>query len=171
MQIRSAPSFVAIDFETADYQPDSACALGLARVKGGVLQDCHYYLIKPPRTRFCFTHIHRLTWQDVADQPTFGELWPRIAPLLEGAEFLAAHNAGFDRRVLRSCCETYGFLPPPLPFRCTMELARQVWRIYPTRLPDVCRHLGIALNHHHAVSDAEACARIVLAAFRSGKLR
>jgi DNA polymerase-3 subunit epsilon len=52
-----------------------------------------------------------------------------------------------------------------------MELARQVWRIYPTRLPDVCRHLGIALNHHHAVSDAEACARIVLAAFRSGKLR
>lgn len=163
------PSFVAIDFETAEYQFNSACAVGLVRVEKGLIRDCHYYLIRPPRPRFCFTHIHGLTWEDVADQPTFGELWPRLLPLLEGAEFLAAHNAGFDRAVLRSCCETYGLLPPPLPFRCTMELARRVWRIYPTKLPDVCQQLGIALNHHHAASDAEACARIVLAALKAGK--
>jgi DNA polymerase-3 subunit epsilon len=31
-------------------------------------------------------------------------------------------------------------------------------------LKSVCRRLGIALNHHDAGSDAEACARIVIAA-------
>ena len=29
----------------------------------------------------------------VATAPTFGELWPKLTPMLEGAEFLAAHWA------------------------------------------------------------------------------
>jgi DNA polymerase-3 subunit epsilon len=45
-----------------------------------------------------------------------------------------------------------------------VRLARRVWGIYPTRLSDVCRRLGIPLRHHDAASDAEACARIVIAA-------
>ena len=52
----------------------------------------------------------------------------------------------------------------PAPVR----LARAQWRIYPTALPDVCRHLRIPLRHHDAKSDAEACARIVLAAEAEG---
>ena len=52
----------------------------------------------------------------------------------------------------------------PLPFVCTMQLARQTWGVRPTRLPDVCRFLGIPLQHHDALSDAEAAARIVIAA-------
>ncbi|MFA5187667.1 MAG: exonuclease, partial [Patescibacteria group bacterium] len=38
----------------------------------------------------------------------------------------------------------------------------------PTKLPDVCRRLKIPLNHHDAASDAEACARIVMAAMQDG---
>jgi len=30
------PTFVAIDFETADYRPDSVCALVLVRVEAGL---------------------------------------------------------------------------------------------------------------------------------------
>ena len=45
-----------------------------------------------------------------------------------------------------------------------MRMARAAWDLYPTKLPDVCRRLGIALRHHDALSDAEACARIVLLA-------
>jgi DNA polymerase III subunit epsilon len=33
----------------------------------------------------------------------------------------------------------------------------------------VCRYLRIPLRHHDAASDAEACARIVIAAFESGR--
>jgi DNA polymerase-3 subunit epsilon len=35
-------------------------------------------------------------------------------------------------------------------------------------LPDVCRYLGIQLNHHNALSDAEACAQIVISAAQDG---
>ena len=51
-----------------------------------------------------------------------------------------------------------------LPFLCTVKLARATWNLYPTKLPDVCRHLGLDLDHHDAASDANACARIVVAA-------
>src|SRR5262245_12567910 len=91
--------FVAIDFETADYYPDSACALAAVVVDGEEVVGQKYVLIRPPRTRVVFTHIHTITWQDVADQPTFGEHWPAFVPLFAGAEFIAAHNAPFDRGV------------------------------------------------------------------------
>ena len=58
--------------------------------------------------------------------------------------------------------------PPKRPFVCTVELARAKWGIYPTTLPDVCRRLGISLRHHEPGPDAEACARIVLAAEAEG---
>ena len=157
-------NFVAIDFETANYARDSACAVGLVKVVGGEIVDKAVHLIKPPTREFVFTYIHGLTWNDVATSADFGQLWPTLEPLLEGAEFLAAHNASFDRGVLQGCCASYGIAVPSLPFRCTVQMARRAWNIRPTKLSDVCRKLGIALNHHEALSDAMACARIVLAA-------
>ena len=160
------PTFVALDFETADYPRDSACALGLVRVENHRIVRRTYHLIRPPRRRFSFTYLHGITWEDVAHQPTFAELWPSLTPFLEDVDFLAAHNASFDRSVLQRCCETAGLIPPGLPFECTVRLARQTWDIFPTKLNDVCDHLGITLKHHHAASDAEACALIVIAAHR-----
>ena len=156
--------FASIDFETADYGADSACAVALVRVCNGRIVARGQRLIRPPRRGFAFTHIHGISWSDVRDEPRFGEVWREMAPLLEGTGFLAAHNAPFDRNVLRACCDAAGLRPPALDFTCTVRLARRVWGIYPTKLPDVCRHLGIPLRHHDAASDAEACARIVMAA-------
>jgi DNA polymerase-3 subunit epsilon len=45
-----------------------------------------------------------------------------------------------------------------------VRLARTTWALHPANLPTVCRRLGIDLLHHDAGSDAEACARIVIAA-------
>ncbi len=155
-------SFVAIDFETADTGRDSACAVALVRVDDGRITRVETRLIRPPRSRFQFTHIHGLTWQDVADEPPFAEIWPELAPVLDGAAYMVAHNASFDRSVLRACCEAAGLEPPTLPFACTMRLARQAWSLRPTRLPDLCRHLDIPLKHHDPTSDARACARAMI---------
>lgn len=161
-------AFVAIDFETANHAPDSACAVGLVRVAGGRIVAEEAFLIRPPTPRFAFTWVHGLTWGHVREAPAFGDLWPRIAAFIRGAAFLAAHNAPFDRGVLTACCRACGTAPPPQPFVCTVRLARARWGIRPTRLPDVCRHLGLDLNHHEALSDARACAGIVLAARAEG---
>lgn len=49
-----------------------------------------------------------------------------------------------------------------------MRLARQIWGIYPTTLPDVCRRLRLPLDHHDPLSDAKACAKIIIKAIESG---
>jgi DNA polymerase-3 subunit epsilon len=157
---------VAIDFETADLALDSACAVALIRVEDLQIVQREVRLLRPPRKYFQFSYLHGITWDQVADQPTFGQLWPELSRLLDGIQFLAAHNARFDRSVLTACCQGAALPLPRLPFECSMLLARSTWGIYPTKLPDVCAYLGVPLKHHEAGSDAEACARIVIAARR-----
>jgi DNA polymerase-3 subunit epsilon len=156
--------FVALDFETADYGRDSACAVALVRVEGSRIAARASRLIRPPRKQFMFTSIHGISWTDVAGEPTFARVWKDIRGLLSGAEFLAAHSAPFDKSVLNACCASARLKAPEIPFVCTVKLARRTWDLYPTKLPDVCRHLGLELKHHDALSDAKACAQIVLAA-------
>jgi DNA polymerase-3 subunit epsilon len=156
--------FVALDFETADRARDSACALAIVRVEGAHITAREQRLIRPPRREFEFTHVHGISWHDVRDQQPFCSVWRSMAQLLDGADFIAAHNARFDRDVLEACCAAARLVPPAQRFECTVALARKRWKLYPTRLPDVCRRLGLTLNHHNALSDAEACAQIVLAA-------
>lgn len=161
-------AFVAIDFETATFRRDSACAIGLAVGSDNRIVLSRTYLIRPPSPRFTFSDLHGLTWNDVRDAPSFAELWPTLGAWIRGAAFLAAHNAPFDRSVLHACCARYGLVAPRLPFICTVQLARTQWGIRPTKLPDVCRRLRIPLRHHDAEADAVACARIVLAARAAG---
>jgi DNA polymerase-3 subunit epsilon len=158
------PTFVAIDFETADPGADSACAVALVRVEGWEVTAKVSRLIRPPRRWIQFSYIHGIEWEHVADQPAFGQVWPELIPLLDGAKNLVAHNAPFDRGVLRACCEAAGLEMPATPFLCTVQLARRTWNLRPANLPAVCRHLDIPLKHHDPLSDAEASARIVIAA-------
>ena len=166
--VPSKDIFVALDFETADQYRDSACSIALVRVEGGRVVKRAHYLIRPPRQTFVFTYIHGIRWSDVAKKPAFDELWPDVKGLLDGANFIAAHNATFDASVLNACCCKAELKAPPHPFVCTVKLARSAWGIFPTKLPDVCRHLGLKLDHHNALSDAEACAGIVIAARKAG---
>jgi DNA polymerase-3 subunit epsilon len=164
------PIFAAIDFETADYGHDSACAVAVIRVEGQAIVERTHFYIRPPRRHFVFSYLHGISWNDVVDAPTFRQLWPALQEKLAGVEFLAAHNANFDRSVLRTCCEQACLSAPSHSFQCTVRLARTVWNIYPTTLPDVCRYLRIPLRHHNAGSDAEACAQIVITALEAGML-
>jgi DNA polymerase-3 subunit epsilon len=157
-------AFVAIDFETANRSSSTACAVALVRVEGDQIVERVVDLIRPPTQHFEFTDLHGISWSHVKAKRAFCAVWRSLRPLLEGADFLAAHNAKFDRGVLGSCCQASRVPKPALPFVCTVKLARARWQLYPTRLPDVCEFLGLPLRHHDPMSDAEACARIVLAA-------
>jgi DNA polymerase III subunit epsilon len=161
--------FAAIDFETADYGRDSACSVAVVVADSGKIIYQGSSLIRPPRRNFVFTYLHGISWEDVAGQPDFKEFWPKLRPIFKDVDFIAAHNASFDRSVLHACCGEAGVAPPDHAFLCTMKLARRLWNLRPTRLPDVCRYLGIGgLTHHDAASDALACAKIVLETAESG---
>ena len=115
------PTFIAIDFETADHGRDSACAVGIVKVRGTRIVHEETRLIRPPRRTFCFSYLHHITWEDVADKPAFRQVWRTLRPLFEDVDFLAAHNAPFDRSVLHKCCETARIRPPHQDFVCTVR--------------------------------------------------
>ncbi len=138
------------------------------RVEGDRITRTESRLLRPPRREFVFTHIHGIEWEHVQQERPFGEVWPELAPLFEGVDFVAAHNASVDRGVLDACCAAAGLAAPTARSVCTVERARRAWVLPSARLNVVCEHLGIPLKHHDAASDAQACARIILRAREEG---
>jgi DNA polymerase-3 subunit epsilon len=157
--------WTAIDFETASRERASACALGLAVIENGAIVERRDWLIQPPGNYFepINTRIHGIHADLVAQEPEFDEVWPEIEPYLRDAVVLA-HNAPFDVGVLRASLARYELpVPSTAGWVCTVTMSRRVWPdLADHRLSSVCRHCGIALDHHVAASDAAACASIAL---------
>jgi DNA polymerase III subunit epsilon len=159
---------VALDFETADYGADSACALGIVSIENGQITKSEARLIKPPRERFVFTYIHGITWDHVRGEADFGDVWEDFRHHWSDADYLVAHNAPFDRKVLYTCCLKAGMAKPETPFICTVRIARTHFKFKPANLAYVSDQLGIVLKHHDAGSDALACATIAAKAMLEG---
>ena len=140
--------------------------MGVVVVRGGEVTDTFYRLIRPrPNyySRFT-TAIHGLTYEDTAEAPDFATVWQEIGPRIEGLP-LVAHNSPFDEGCLKAVFDLYGMPYPGYTFYCTCRASR---RIFGRRLPNHQLHTVSAAcgyeleNHHHALADAEACARIAL---------
>ena len=58
--------------------------------------------------------------------------------------------------------EAFGCQAPKIPFHCTLKGARRALPLQSRGLDCVCGYFGIGLDHHHALSDARACAEIFL---------
>ena len=168
-----ALNFTAIDFETANGSPASPCAVGLVRVRDGKIDDSLALLIQPPYPNDFFSpfniQVHGINPTDVADAPT----WPQaLALMLEfmGEDILVAHNAGFDMGVLTSSAALIDAPLPAFEYACSLMIARKTYNIESYRLNAVAYAIGHEeFNHHDALADADACARIMIhAADRHG---
>lgn len=155
--------FVAIDFETANANRSSACSLGLVEVQGGVITSEQVWLIDPQQPfDYRNTQIHGITPAMINGMPTFYELWPTIEPLLQGKQVIA-HNASFDMSVLRYCLDQSGIDYPTFQYYCTYLLSKKMLQdISSYKLNVIAAYYDITLNHHEALDDARACAKILL---------
>ena len=165
---RNEVNFVAIDFETANYDMRSACSIGAAIVERGRIVKTVSALIRPPSVcgRFepRFTAIHGITADDVRGARPFEDIWPDLFPLFDKT-ILVAHNMRFDRSVLLHLIAHYGLRPPESTSLCSLGVARRAWPgLASHSLSAVATHLEIELDHHNAESDAAASAAIVLCA-------
>lgn len=155
--------FVALDFETANGTRESACSLGLALMdEEGKLLDTWYSLIKPPSTWFdpAMTAIHGLTADDVADAPTFDEVWPKAMDFI-GGRIVVAHNAAFDMGILKAMLLWYGMEVPPLPYLCTVKISRKIWPDMDNhKLTHLSEEFGMEYQAHYALDDAVNCAKV-----------
>jgi len=160
--------FIAIDFETANEKRNSACAIGITRVRDNAIVDSFSRLFRPLEMRFASwnTKVHGLTENDVQDCPTLNELWPDILPIIEN-QLVVAHNASFDISVLRHTLHAASIPIPRITYLCTVQLARNVWpRLASHTLDFLADSFAIALEHHDAGSDSQATAQLVLRALQ-----
>ncbi|MBD5317594.1 MAG: 3'-5' exonuclease [Bacteroides sp.] len=161
-------SFVAIDVETANNHPTSICSIGAVKVVDGLITDTFYELVKP-EPDYYFRHftenIHGIGRADTEDARCFAEVWADVDSFLEGLP-LVAHNKAFDEKCIRAAHRCYGMDYPDYEFHCTLVTARRTIprQLCPSfSLPNLCSFLGIPFdNHHNALADAEACAKIAL---------
>lgn len=159
-------NFVAIDFETANNAQSSACALGLVRVEAGLIVERKAWLIKPTPLEMGFYQkkVHKIELKDLLDKPSFDEIWEELKPFLED-QVVIAHNASFDFGVLNSVWTHYGIKPVRLTRMCSIALSRLAWqneRGYGLSTLVQSKLDNYSFNHHDALADAEACARLVL---------
>jgi DNA polymerase-3 subunit epsilon len=158
--------FTAIDFETANSSSASACAVGLARVRDGVVVQTAGWLIQPPPGHDRFfgvnTRIHGIREDDVRSAKGWSAQLEGLAAFI-GDDVLVAHNAGFDVSVLRRACEATADPCPPYRYVCSLQVARRVYQLDSYRLPSVAAVAGFMdFAHHDAAADALACAHIMI---------
>lgn len=158
--------FTAIDFETANGSPASACAVGLVKVRDGEVVDRIGWLIRPPAGHDHFSEwnirIHGITPWMIEDAIEWRLQLPELVAWIDG-DLLVAHNAGFDMGVLRAACEASGSAVPEFGYLCSLQVARRTYRLDSYRLPVAAAAAGYgAFAHHDATADAEACAAIVI---------
>jgi len=157
-------NFTAIDFETANNFRRSACSMGLAKVRNGIIVETKYWLVKPDPLEVGYFQqkVHGLTLEDLFDKPTFQEQWEEIGEYLKD-EMLVAHNSSFDLSVLEHLCIHYGIDHYIPSYFCTLKASKVHWKgELSYSLSYLCTRLGIELSHHHAESDAIACAKIAI---------
>lgn len=161
-------TFTAIDFETA--HANFPCEIGLTRVENGIVLESKSWLIKPacfPYMNYWNQKVHGISSSDVVSASTFEELWSELKPWFED-NYLVAHNAAFDMRVLRAALNHYDLAIPLAEYFCSVSLSRKIWKHLPSHtLGTVSQYHNIKFNHHRAGDDAMACALITLKAFET----
>lgn len=158
--------FAAIDFETANGHRCSVCSVGVVVVRGGVMADRFYSLIKPEPNYYSWfcQRVHGLGPNDTDDADVFPVVWEKVAPLIGGLP-LVAHNKMFDEGCLRAVMQVYQMDWPDYEFYCTLLASRrQLRNLENHQLHTVAAACGYNLeHHHHTLADAEACAAIAIA--------
>jgi DNA polymerase-3 subunit epsilon len=86
------------------------------------------------------------------------------------SDLLVAHNASFDMGVLAASATAISKELPEIFYGCSLKIARKTYNLDSYRLNAVAYAVGHEeFEHHNALADSEACARIVIhAANRHG---
>lgn len=168
----SDPGWVVIDTETSGFQPGTARMISLAVLtidSQGQIEQSVVSLLNPgvdPGP----THIHGVTAQMLAHQPTFADIADDVLAVLHGRT-LVAHNVAFDYSFLAAEAELIGAVLPTDTVMCTVELARRLHLgLDNVRLETLAQHWGITQHHaHDAYDDAVVLSRVLTQALQHAR--
>ncbi len=149
--------FVAMDFEylyLARY--DTPCAVGLVKVINNVVVEKFYSLIYQPDMAGVLAPNNGIVPGMLVDAPRYEEVYRRMVDFI-GNYPIVAHNAGTEHKIL-------DVTPYPTELKClaNSQFINTDALSGHRSLETLCKEYDIPLNHHNALSDAEACAEVYL---------
>ena len=108
------PSFVAINFQTANEVRKSICEIGITEVINGEIQKPKSWEVQP-EYGFCP--------EEYDNMPTFPEVWKEILHIIEN-KIVITHKASFHMYALRDTLDMYNIKYPNFVFFCTEQISR-----------------------------------------------
>lgn len=159
--------FLAIDFETANDHKLSACSVGIVLFDKKNINGKFESLIRPPtyydhlwRTNY---NIHGISKNVYMKARTFPQVWQSLQNKYSiSNSTIVCHNAGFDMNILLELFLHYKISAPKFYYLDTINIAKLTWDSQNYRLSTLASRLKIPLNHHDALSDSLACAKIAM---------
>ena len=162
-------TFAVVDVETANASRASICQIGVTKVADGRIAEQWETKVDPEEWfDFFNVRIHGIREEDVRGAPILPELRGKLGELLEGGVLVG--YSPFDRTAFQRAFEKYGLDALDVQWLDCAEVVRRAW---PEKygfskceynLKRVTRDLGIEFKHHDAAEDAEAAAKVLLAA-------
>ena len=159
--------FLAIDFETANNHKLSACSVGAVLFDEKNVIGEFDSLIKPPAnydqlwsSNF---RVHGISRSKYMKADSFPEVWKALQnrySILNST--IVCHNAGFDINILLELFLHYKISTPKFFYLDTINIAKLTWKSPNYKLSTLANKLNIPLNHHDALSDSLACAKIAM---------
>ena len=161
--------FVCFDVETPNHYNNRMSAIGITVIEKGKIVSEYYSLVNPEQSFDYFNiQLTGISPRMVRNEKTFPEIWEEIRDTMESG-LLTAHNAAFDMGVLGKCLRDYGISwKEEVPYICTCQIGKRHLPDQGHKLDELCSHYSISLDHHHAGSDASACARILVNYMKEG---
>lgn len=157
--------YTVVDLETtggrADW--DRITEIGAVKMKGGEILERFQCLVNPGRSIPKFIQdLTGITNEMVHEAPRFAEVAESFQAFSQGTIFVA-HNVNFDYKFLQKEFDRLGerFVRP---YMCTKAGMRKYYpKLESYSLKELTKKFDIPLvNHHRALSDAEAAAGLLL---------
>lgn len=152
--------FVFMDLETPNKSQSSICQVGALLVDSqmNILEEFSQLIDPHEAFEKENINVHGITQEQVFGCPSFSEYYLDVLyPLLNDAVFIN-HNAMFDLRVLNKTICNYDLpFPRVEDVYDTLEMAKYFFPYVANyNLETLCNMNCISLNHHDALSDAQA---------------
>lgn len=172
MKITTA-TWMFLDTETTGLKPEEGAQiieLGWVTIKNMRIVANQDELINPGKPIPPFiTKLTHISDQDVAGKPTFEGVASKFMAQFQAAEFIAAYNKDFDRKMLEVEFERVGLKLPEKEWLDPLTWARGFMQNADNKLTTVAQKFNVSLeNAHRADADAAAAAEVLIKFFDWG---
>jgi DNA polymerase-3 subunit epsilon len=160
--------FVSIDVETANQRLGSICQIGAVVYENRQAVEQWSTLVNPEQEFRDFNiKIHGITPAAVADSPTLPDALESLRKI--STNCIIASYGAFDRNAVSQASSAHGLPGFEQDWLDLQYVVRRAWPNEFTangwKLKQICRQLGISLDHHHdALCDARAAGDVFVQA-------